>query len=62
MSPIPLHIQRRLEQRWVSRFASIAPNASKEVGTSSPSKPAVPRTLRQKPKKNPPGLSPADPV
>jgi hypothetical protein len=30
MSPIPLHIQRRLEQRWASRFASIAPNASKE--------------------------------
>jgi hypothetical protein len=63
MSPIPLHIQRRLAQRWASRFASIAPNASKEVGTkSSPSKPTVPRAVRQKPKKNPPGLSPAGPV
>jgi hypothetical protein len=37
MSAIPLHLQRRFEQRWASRFthpaASIAP---KNVGTKSP--------------------------
>jgi hypothetical protein len=39
MSEVPLHIQRRLEQRWASRFT--APTVSKDVGTKpTPSKPA----------------------
>jgi hypothetical protein len=37
MTAIPLHLQRRFEQRWASRFtppaASIAP---KNVGTKAP--------------------------
>ena len=31
MSIIPLHIQRRFEQRWAVRFGSLIPDVSKSV-------------------------------
>jgi hypothetical protein len=52
MSIIPLHVQRRFEQRWASRFRPTAANAPKNVGTK-----ATPSTVRrphQSLKKNPP--------
>ena len=33
MSIIPLHIQRRFEQRWAVRFGSLIPDVSKNVGS-----------------------------
>ena len=36
MSDIPLHIQRRIEQRWASRFAPpVVSNGPKNVGTKA---------------------------
>jgi hypothetical protein len=36
MSNIPLHVQRRFEQRWASRFTRpAAANAPKNVGTKA---------------------------
>jgi hypothetical protein len=36
MSAIPIHVQRRFEQRWASRFAlPVAATASKKVGTKA---------------------------
>jgi hypothetical protein len=32
MSPIPLHLQRRFEQRWVARFVPFASAAPKSIG------------------------------
>jgi hypothetical protein len=32
MSAIPLHLQRRFEQRWAVRFGSPVPTAPKNVG------------------------------
>ena len=32
MSIIPLHIQRRFEQRWADRFGSLVPDVPKNVG------------------------------
>jgi hypothetical protein len=31
MSIIPIHIQRRFEQRWAVRFGSVNPDVSKNV-------------------------------
>jgi hypothetical protein len=59
MSAIPLHLQRRFEQKWASRFSPpVAVNAPKNVGakatltapTGSPQRAA-------KVKEKPPGLS-----
>jgi hypothetical protein len=55
MSAIPIHLQRRFEQKWSSRFVPpVASSAPKAVGTK-----AAPLTgrhaSRRKPKKNPPG-------
>jgi hypothetical protein len=36
MSIIPLHIQRRFEQRWVARFGSLIPDVSKNGSKGSP--------------------------
>ena len=53
MSIIPLHLQRRFEQRWAARFGSLAiPAAPKNVGLKGP---VNMRRARQKPKKNQPG-------
>jgi hypothetical protein len=36
MNAIPIHVQRRFEQRWASRFAlPVTATASKNVGTKS---------------------------
>jgi hypothetical protein len=53
MRSVPLHIQRRFEQRWAARFGSLGIRAApKKVGTKgSP----VNMRCRQAPKKNPPG-------
>jgi hypothetical protein len=54
MSAIPLHIQRRIEQRWASRFAlPVAASGPKNVGTKA--KPSTSRSTQQRRKKNPPG-------
>jgi hypothetical protein len=51
MSIIPLHLQRRFEQRWAARFGSLViPAASKNVGSKD--SPVNMRRSRQKPKKN----------
>jgi hypothetical protein len=51
MSIIPLHLQRRFEQRWASRFTQpVASNAPKNVGTKATASTA--RRPQQKPKKN----------
>ena len=43
MSNIPLHLQRRFEQRWASRFTQpVASNVPKNVGTK-----ATPSTARR---------------
>jgi hypothetical protein len=55
MSPIPLHLQRRFEQRWASRFTLPgASNAPKSDETKAmPSAPTGRRTARQRPKTKP---------
>jgi hypothetical protein len=51
MSIIPLHLQRRFEQRWAARFGSLViPAAPKNVGLKG--SPVNMRRSRQKPKKN----------
>jgi hypothetical protein len=43
MTAIPLHIQRRIEQRWASRFARpVASDAQKNIGAK-----ATPSTVRR---------------
>ena len=51
MSVIPLHIQRRFEQRWALRFGSLIPDVSK---TDRKAHRSTWRGAWQKPKKNPP--------
>jgi hypothetical protein len=59
MSDIPLHIQRRLEQRWAARFTR-GPNALNDLGTKATrSNPTARRTVHETPIKNPPGAKPA---
>jgi hypothetical protein len=54
MGIIPLHLQRRFEQRWAARFGSLViPAVPKKVGLKG--SPVNMRCARQKPKKNPPG-------
>jgi hypothetical protein len=54
MTIIPLHLQRRFEQRWAARFGSLAiPAAPKKVGLKG--SPVNLTCARQTPKKNPPG-------
>jgi hypothetical protein len=54
MSIIPLHVQRRFEQRWAARFGSpVIPAVPKNVGLKGA--PVKERRAPQKPKKNPPG-------
>ena len=53
MSIIPLHIQRRFEQRWAARPV---PPVTLPSPKSLVLKPAAPTSRRiRKPKKNPPG-------
>jgi hypothetical protein len=64
MSAIPLHLQRRFEQRWASRFTlPAASDAPKNVGAKAAPSTTVRRAPRQRPKKSPPGVTggPADP-
>jgi hypothetical protein len=54
MSIIPLHLQRRFEQRWAARFGSLVIRAvPKKVGLKG--SPIDIRRARQKPKKDLPG-------
>jgi hypothetical protein len=54
MSIIPLHVQRRFEQRWAARFGSLGnPGPTKERRIKG--SPGKARRARQKPKKNAPG-------
>jgi hypothetical protein len=58
MSAIPLHLQRRFEQKWAARFSPppAAVNAPKNVGPkATPTTPTGRRGARQMPKKSPPG-------
>jgi hypothetical protein len=51
MGIIPLHVQRRFEQRWAARFGSlVVPAVPKKVGLKG--SPASMRCARQEPKKN----------
>jgi hypothetical protein len=50
MSTIPLHIQRRFEQRWVAQFGSLV---KKNVGLKA--SPINKRPVRKGQKKNPSG-------
>jgi hypothetical protein len=53
VADIPLHVQRRFEQRWASRFIlRVASNVPNNVGTKA--MPSTGRRARQRPKKNPP--------
>jgi hypothetical protein len=53
MSIIPLHVQRRFEQRWASRFGSLAiPPLPKNLVLKG--SPANMRRSQKKQKKNPP--------
>jgi hypothetical protein len=54
MSIIPLHLQRRFEQRWAARFGSLTILAMPTKAGLKGS-PVNMRRARQKPKKNPPG-------
>jgi hypothetical protein len=54
MSTIPLHIQRRFEQRWVAQFRPLAiPAVPKNVGLKA--SPVNKRPVPKGQKKNPPG-------
>jgi hypothetical protein len=49
MSEIPLHLQRRFEQRWAARFVSpAAPAAPKRIGLKGTVK-SLPRPAKEKP-------------
>jgi len=54
MRIIPLHLQRRFEQRWAARFGSLVIPAAPKNARLKGSPVNMPRA-RQKPKKNPPG-------
>jgi hypothetical protein len=55
MNIIPLHLQRRFEQRWAAQFGSLAiPVVLKNVGLKG--SPVNMRRARRKPQKNPFGL------
>jgi hypothetical protein len=54
MSAIPLHLQRRFEQRWAAKLASLVPSAAPR---SISLKPAAKNSARPaKVKENPTGL------
>jgi hypothetical protein len=54
MSTIPLHIQRRFDQRWVAQFGSLViPTVPKSAGLKA--SPVNERPVRKGQKKNPPG-------
>jgi hypothetical protein len=54
MSIIPLHVQRRFEQRWATQFGSlVVPPLPKNVELKG--LPVNLRRARKKQKKNPPG-------
>jgi hypothetical protein len=54
MSIIPLHLQKRFEQRWAARFGSpVVPAAPKNVRIKKLTVNIAPRAA--KPKKTPPG-------
>jgi hypothetical protein len=54
MKTIPLHLQRRFEQRWAARFGSpVSRAAPKKAGLKGSQVNAS--YARQKPKKDPPG-------
>jgi hypothetical protein len=56
MSAIPLHIQRRFDQKWASRFTlRVAPNVPKNVGTKAAASTTGRRAATNKEK--PAGLS-----
>jgi hypothetical protein len=56
MSAIPLHLQRRFEQKWATRFGPpVTVNLPKNIGAkAAPVTPTGRRGVRQRPKKNPP--------
>jgi hypothetical protein len=56
MGTIPLHLQRRFEQKWASHFGPpVTADSLKDVGAkAAPATPTGLRDARQKPKKNPP--------
>jgi hypothetical protein len=49
MSAIPLHLQRRFEQKWASRFAVLAASSMSKLATpeAAPSTPKGRAPLRQ---------------
>jgi hypothetical protein len=48
MNEIPLHLQRKIEQRWAARFvAAVAPAAPKSIGFKGTVK-SLPRPQKQK--------------
>jgi hypothetical protein len=54
MSIIPLHLQRRFEQRWAARFGSLVIPAVPKKNVGLKVSPVDMRRARQKPTKNPP--------
>jgi hypothetical protein len=53
MGNIPLHLQRRFEQRWAARFGSLViPAVPKKAAVKD--SPVNMRCAQQKPKKTPP--------
>jgi hypothetical protein len=57
MSVIPLHLQRRFEQRWAARFVSpLASAGPKSLGLKGASN-SLPRPAKAKAKEKPAGLS-----
>jgi hypothetical protein len=56
MSIIPLHLQRRFEQRWAARFVSpVASAAPKSIGLKGAFN-SLPRQAKAKAKEKPAGL------
>jgi hypothetical protein len=48
MTAIPLHLQRRFEQRWAAKLASLLPSAApKSIGLKRAAK-TLPRTAKSK--------------
>jgi hypothetical protein len=56
MSAIPLHLQRRFEQRWAARFASPAASPVKGTGLRGTVN-NLPRPAKEKAKEKPAELS-----
>jgi len=46
MSPIPLHLQRRFEQRWAARFVPADAAAPKRIGPKPTGNRIPPKTTR----------------